>query len=96
MTQWLTSEGLLIDESLNSSEIALLRNGTAIQTEILSNEILPATIFDLVLRNPGVGFNIVLSETGTTILVYVGADWLSRYRGVRSDSQIYVGNETLR
>ena len=52
--------------------------------------------FDIVLRNPGGGFNIVLSDALQPELVYVGSVWVDRYLGIRSDAQIYIGNQQLR
>lgn len=56
----------------------------------------PSSTFDIILRNPGGGFNIVLSDVAQPELVYVGSNWTSRYLGIRSDAQIYVGNQILR
>lgn len=51
--------------------------------------------FKIVLRDPGTGFNIKLSDSIVVDYVYQGVNWSLRYLGSRSDASLYLGTKTL-
>lgn len=59
----------------------------------------PFRLIDDFANSPnGTQFYTVLDEAlwGASDTYYVGASWTARYKGIRSDAQIYVGAGTLR